>query len=118
MLLHTCTKGTITAETQSNKLSILIPAIGSVPVSTLSKLRSHIVPEMAHDKFTIVNMQTAGAKSSFKYLSSLRNSDISWKNPLEIILFSFIWIRRDFPPEFDTLCAELLHSTPNFACAD
>lgn len=58
---------------------MLMPIIGSVSVSTLSKFKSHITPDVAQEMFTIVNRQTAGAKSSFKYLSSFRNSEISYK---------------------------------------
>lgn len=74
----TCTNGTTTAEIHRSSLRMLMPTNGSVSVSTLSKLSSHIMPDVAHEMFTIVNKQTAGARSSFKYFNSLPNSAISY----------------------------------------
>lgn len=54
-----------------------MPAIGSVPVSTLSRFSNHMIPDVAQEILTIVNRQTAGANSLFKYLSNFRNSEIS-----------------------------------------
>lgn len=76
--IPTWIKGTVTAESHSNWLSMLIPAMGSVSVSILSRFRSHRTPDMAQDTLTMVNKHTAGARSSFKYFNSFRNSAISW----------------------------------------